>query len=305
MRIIYATDGSDCSRAALEAVKNMTCPIGTEIKVVTVVDLAEPLPVLPDVQEREYAAANELVETAARELQEAHPDAEVTAEVRSGYPIDAMVKLSRNWLADLLIVGSHGRTGISRFWLGSVSRGLLLHAPCAVRIIRQQKLEMARTETNVLICLDESEHSTHLIDHVLALPWKENTRFRCVHVVQALGPSLLLDTDSEVIPNIADSFDKVVEKHNEWVAAAAERINRTFAQKVARGEVLLGDPREKILELSEEWPSDIIMLGSHGRRNFEKLIMGSVSETVALAAKCTVEVTRMKNLRRHGIYLIA
>lgn len=306
MRIIFATDGSACSQQALQELKSMVCPVGTEIKVATAVDLWHPFTPLPDVQLREYRKANEIVQTAARELSKAHPTAEITADVLDGNVLDALLKLCRNWLADLLIVGSHGRKGIKRFFLGSVSRGLLLHAPCAVRIVKNTAIESShRDHYNVLIALEESEHSKHLLDHVLSLPWKVNTRFACIHVVENLGPGLFLDDDTMAVDHIVDSFNEVVRKHQDWINSVADAINTKYAQKVAHGQVLLGDPSERILEYSVEWPADLVVVGSHGKQNFEKLVLGSVSDEVATSAPCSIEVTKSKRLRKSGLYLIA
>jgi len=306
MRIIFAIDGSECSETALESAENFLCPIGTEMKVVTVIESDEPLPACDFVKEQEQAAAEKLVSDAVKDLSESHPLTEVTGEVLSGYPIDAIIKLSRNWLADLIVVGSHGKKGISRFWLGSVSRGLLLHAPCAVRIVRKgPHMRQADHPKRVLICLDQSEHSSHLIDHVTSLPWPSGTQFRCIHVIQELSKNLLINEDSQLVPNIADSYDQLVQQHIEWIQAAANKINLTFDDEVATSEVIIGDAREKILEISVSWPADIVMLGSHGKRSIERLIIGSVSETVALAAACSVEVTRVRALRKAGPYSFA
>jgi nucleotide-binding universal stress UspA family protein len=284
----------------------MVCPVGTEIKVATAVDLFHPFTALPDVQLREYRKANELVQDAVKELSVAHPDAEISADILDGYATDAIIKLCRNWLADLLIVGSHGRRGLNRFFLGSVSRGLLLHAPCAVRIVRTAPEPTAESSrNNVLIALEQSEHSKHLLDHVLSFPWDENTRFTCIHVVPSLGPGLFLDDDTLEVENIVDSFNEVVRQHQEWINSVADVINSKYEQKVAHGQVLLGDPKERILEYAAEWPADLIMLGSHGKQSFEKLVLGSVSEGVAVNAHCATEVTKCKRLRKSGLYLIA
>lgn len=305
MRIVLAIDGSECSETALKSAQKLYCPIGTEIKVVTALDFSEPLPVVDDVKVRESIAAERLISEAVDQLRQSHPHSEVTGEVLDGYPVDAILSLSRNWIADLIVVGSHGRRGFSRYWLGSVSRAVLLHAPCAVRIVRaEQKSPVNGAGQNVLICLDESEHSRHLVDHVLAFPWKENTRFRCVHIVKALHKADLLDEDSELYPAVSDSFNKLVEGRKAEVDAVAKRINETYEQEAASAEVLLGDAREKILQLAAEWPADLIVLGSHGRRGIDRLIMGSVSESVALNAACSVEITRIPALRKHGMHII-
>jgi nucleotide-binding universal stress UspA family protein len=116
---------------------------------------------------------------------------------------------------------------------------------------------------------------------------------------------LFLDDDTLAVENIVDSFNEVVRKHQEWINSVADIINAKYEQKVANGQVLLGDPKERILEYAAEWPADLIMLGSHGKQNFEKLVLGSVSEGVAMHTQCTTEVTKSKRLRKSGLYLIA
>ena len=54
----------------------------------------------------------------------------------------------------------------------------------------------------------------------------------------------------------------------------------------------VGNARVLILDLAKEWAADLIVVGSHGRRGLDRLIMGSVSESVALYAHCSVEVVR-------------
>jgi nucleotide-binding universal stress UspA family protein len=54
----------------------------------------------------------------------------------------------------------------------------------------------------------------------------------------------------------------------------------------------LGEPRAVILDAAKTWGSDLIVLGSHGRRGMDRFLMGSVSEAVAIHAHCSVEVVR-------------
>jgi nucleotide-binding universal stress UspA family protein len=64
-------------------------------------------------------------------------------ESRPGLPKDEILDIALNWPADMVIMGSHGRTGISRFMLGSVSHSVMTHLPCSLTIIRQPPLKKA------------------------------------------------------------------------------------------------------------------------------------------------------------------
>lgn len=306
MRILFAIDGSACSKAAIRAARQMKCPGGTQIKVVSVVDFFEPLPALEGAKEKEIAAADLLVQRTVSELRETHPNAEIEGAVLDGYASDEILHFAGEWPADLIMVGSHGRTGADTFFLGSVSRTILLNAKCAVRIVRESSEEHQKSAAcNVILALDESDHSRNLVDHALLFPWPEKTKFRCVNVVKELVNEYFLNLDVGIVD--AKLYEHYIQKKSlaeSWLAAEAERINKHFGRDVATGETIVGDPRAKILELALKWPADLVMLGSHGRHGIERLVLGSVSETVATHAHCSVEVTRVPAFHKERIHVI-
>lgn len=304
MNILFAIDGSKFSHAAIDQALAMKCPAGTDFKVVTVVDFEEPFPCVEGVKEAEIEAARKLVADTVEKLRKAHPDSEITGEVLDGYPVDEILAESRNWPAHLIIMGSHGRTPMAELLLGSVSRAVLLHASCAVRIVRSTVGKNAGAPQKVILALNDRDHAAHLVEHALDLPWAEGTKFRCVHVVTELNVDALLDPDAEFASTLANHYDEKLFSEKQWVQSVADSINKAFGGPVASAEVCLGDPREKLLEMAEQWTADLIMLDSHGRRGLEKLLMGSVSEAVATHARCAVEVTRMPALRRQKLHVI-
>ena len=76
-------------------------------------------------------------------------------------------------------------------------------------------------------------------------------------------------------------------------AADARRILLASGLKLSQSETMpIGDPPITILNQATEWGADLIVLGSHGWRGIDRMLMGSVSESVALHAHCSVEVIR-------------
>ncbi len=299
MKIVFAVDGSSCSKEAINTALTVKCPAGTELKVVSVVDFFDPLPAIEGVKERELQTVRALVGQTVEKLRQTHPNVEVEGVVLDGCTVDELLSLANEWPAHLIMVGSHGRRGVSSFILGSTSRSILLNASCAVRIVRTTAIDRSEYhEMNVLLALDESEHSKHLIDHTLALPWPAGTRFKCLHVIPELADEMFLNPAQTFATELAKQYDELFEQHKSWVDSQARKLNETFDQEVAKGEVIIGEPRERILELARQWPADLIMLGSHGRRGVERLILGSVSEAVATHATCSVEVTRVPAFRK-------
>jgi len=144
MRVLLAVDGSSCSDAVVRAAMGRAWPEGTEMEVFSAVHAWVPL--IPDPTMTGFAMheeslakqkreGEELVAGVARKLAE-DGRLKVTTKVVEGNPKDAVVDEAEDWEADLLLVGSHGRSAMGRFLLGSVSHAAALHAPCSVEIVR-------------------------------------------------------------------------------------------------------------------------------------------------------------------------
>ena len=136
MKVLLAIDGSKFSEAATQAVIAQHQPQATEVMVVHVVDLALPIPTLYATRFRKESLKHgeELVRQSEQTLTKA--GYEVHTAVEEGDPKSKIVEAAKRWNADLIILGSHGRRGVDRFLMGSVSEAVARHAPCSVQIVR-------------------------------------------------------------------------------------------------------------------------------------------------------------------------
>ncbi len=300
MRILIAMDGSECSQASIQNLEDTIYPAGTEIKIVSVVDFIEPLPVIAGVKEKEIEAARSLVQKAAKELSEHQPGVNVSWEVIDGFVTDEILKASSAWKADLIMIGSHGRHGLSEFFIGSVSHAVLLHSHCAVRIVRASKKDTARP-LQVLVGVDESKYSASIIDHILSMPWPTRTHFKCVHVMPELSERIFLDPDCEFAYRMSNQYDDLYRIQKKLLEDATSKLKDAYGKKSASSEVLFGEPRKELIKHAKEWPADLLILGSHGKRGVEKLLLGSVSEAVATHANCSVEITRAPSVEKNRL----
>ncbi len=147
MRILITTDGSDFSRAAVEKCCELVVkPENTAIKIVSVYELTLPLDVFPsptEFSEKLENSAREQAESFAEQaavlVRERFPNStiEVTVQVSLGAPEQIVLEAAKNWNADLIVVGSHGRGFWGRMLLGSVTDALVHHAPCSVLVVRK------------------------------------------------------------------------------------------------------------------------------------------------------------------------
>ncbi len=141
MNILLAIDDSPFSKAATQAVIRQFQPEKTVVRVLHVV---EPISFTPPPQmDAQYfpelrgqvKEGEALVEGAANMLREAGFP-QVTTRVEKGEARGLIVDEAQSWPADVVVLGSHGRKGLTRFLLGSVSEAVARHAPCSVIIVR-------------------------------------------------------------------------------------------------------------------------------------------------------------------------
>lgn len=145
-RILLATDGSDYSAAAARSIAARPWPAGSEVRIVSVVEritpAADPWYAAGAVAQRVREDNTKRSEEAVSAAQEIIAGAGIKTEtaVLEGSPKRRIVEDSKAWGAHLVVVGSHGRRGLTRYLLGSVSEAVAMHAHCSVEVIRDRAL---------------------------------------------------------------------------------------------------------------------------------------------------------------------
>lgn len=137
MRILLATDGSDVSLAASQAVAKTNWPAETEVKIVSVIDpIIYSLEEIGLVRDKRTERSHRAIAQAMSVLR--HTSLMVSGEVIAGTIVRQIVDRAKNWNADLIVLGTHERRGLKRLLLGSTSTSVANQAHCSVRIIRRQ-----------------------------------------------------------------------------------------------------------------------------------------------------------------------
>ena len=94
------------------------------------------VPLAVEAQKEQIDSAKTLIENTAQLLIDKFGGDAVQHEVVEGYIKDSILEIAKHWPADLIVVGSHGRRGFTKFLLGSVSEAIVAHAPCSVEIVK-------------------------------------------------------------------------------------------------------------------------------------------------------------------------
>ncbi len=135
MKILIGIDDSEFSQAAAEAVARRPWAQGTQVKLVSAIEQPANYPV--DARDpNPYELARLALDRAVAALRASDNQFEVSTDIIEGSPKHVLLDEAEAWGADLIVVGSHGRRGLERFLLGSVSQAVALHAKCSVEIVR-------------------------------------------------------------------------------------------------------------------------------------------------------------------------
>ena len=154
MRVLLATDGSRHSEAALDEITHWHYPAGSEVRVISVVELRYFPTTYPlggvdlKLYDHMEKGAREVTEKAAAKLRagEKNRQLSATTKVLYGSPKEVILEEAEAFDADLIVVGSHGHGMLERFLLGSVSHAVALHAKCSVEIVRDPKTLTSESE---------------------------------------------------------------------------------------------------------------------------------------------------------------
>jgi nucleotide-binding universal stress UspA family protein len=311
MRILIGYDGSENSDVIFEDLKRAGLPRDTEAKVVTVGDLLMSSPpagkIVPQIfTSRRVAAALERVEThaervfkeaeefalkAAERLRSYFPEWNVTSEVRTGTPAWVLIDAANNWNADLVVVGSQGRSAIGRFFLGSVSKRLATDARCSVRVVRSDGQKNADTPPRIIIGVDGSPAAEEAVYAVGQRVWQNGTEVRLVAVDDGASPAAIavrLPQAAEMINSYHQKRESRVSSMLDW---ATEELNNIGLKTSILTEK--GDPKNVLLEEARKWNADSIFVGTRDFNSaFERFRLGSVSTAVVTNAHCSVEIVR-------------
>ena len=296
MRVLVAIDGSPISQSVVDEVAARPWPEHTDVHVLLVVD-ALLFTKSPALVRATSQGAQAIVDKVAQQLRSTKM--EISKSVIEGNPANAIVDTAGKWKADFVIVGSHGAGRIGRFLLGSTAHAVVRKAPCSVEIIRRSAMDQKSKSAHglrVLLATDGSDYSAAAVQSVAERPWPPQTELRVISVPEFIVPPL---ETTYVSPEFWGSpRETSINDAKEAVASALKILKGTQFKTDGNVPLALDAPKGVILDEAKNWNASLIVVGSHGRRGFDRFVMGSVSEAVAMHAHCSVEVIRPRQSRK-------
>lgn len=293
MKILCAIDGSRHSQWALDWLPHICSPDDCSLLLVHAVDMAQFKPLSKLDQKTRSALVNVLecsLEGAARLLEAAELKAStswdsVRTKLLRGSPAAAVARSAKREQADLLVIGSRGVTEFQPMLLGTVSRKLLMQAPCPVLVVKKPATALKR----VLLGADGSIESWEALAWLKQLP--EHSR-PSVMVASVIPP---LPLESFRVPSWAlaagNQVEGMLKREAKKLAARVVGTLRKAGFSV-KGTVLSGPPGAELVRLAARERANLMVVGSRSGRSAHEYFMGSAADTVVKHASCSVLVYR-------------
>jgi len=287
-KILCPTDFSPGAKHAMRVAVRVAADSGAELVLTHIWHL----PALAFTGEHPFPrdATQAMVQDEQRVLSEAVNEAlklgapKVTSRLVTGVPWEQIVAILREEPYDLVVMGTHGRTGLARVLLGSVTETVIRHSPCSALAVRGRG--EATAYRHILCPIDFSDSARHAVERAAELAAPSSAGITLLHVIE---PPVRYP--GEVPGSFTDGTEprpsQVLER---WASELKAKVTVPVTTELRTGhaatqtlEALDGDPTY-----------DLVVMGSHGRTGVRRLVLGSVAEKVARHATCPVFVARVR-----------
>lgn len=305
-RILIGYDGSPCAEAAVEDLSKAGLPEEMAACVLSVADVW--LPSNPEGPQPDFPAAasqavrkarasalgavdsaGALAARAADRLKSIFPKWKIESAACADSPGWGILTQATTWKADLVVLGSHGRSTLERLFLGSVSQKVAAEAVCSVRIARPRK-QPHHSRLRIVVAVDGSPDSLKAVHAAAERVWPDFCEF---HIVTVLDPRL---ESGIALPEVYGAL--WAQEHDIAARDAICRMVESSAKVLfdaglrVETHLLDGDPKHELLKHAESWEADCIFIGARGQQHGRRLALGTMASAVAGRAHCSVEIVR-------------
>lgn len=291
--ILVATDFSTDAGHALAYGVGLADRLGTDIGLLHVFEppiFSQPGPVagpwtpwevdqwLPTIENETHRQLEALAATVSTSHGAAH------AFFRKGAASLNVPRAADELSAELLVLGSHGRTGLAHAFLGSVAESAVRAAHCPVLTVRSGHRAPDPRLATIMVPVDFSSGSSAALAYAVQFAKRVPSQLVVVHVVETWSYAV---TESAQWVNVAERLTQLAEAMLETMVAEA-RAQDVFATKM----VSQGTPYHELTEIAARVRADLIVMGTHGRQGLRRMLAGSVAERVVRLAPCPVVTVR-------------
>jgi nucleotide-binding universal stress UspA family protein len=212
-----------------------------------------------------------------------------------GGPADEILSYTSRRHIDLIIMATHGVTGLRRWWLGSVSEKIVTHSITPILLIHsKQKNELDRerkaTFKRILAPLDGSDIGEAALMHSVELAQKTGSHLTLLHVIPEVH-----SIESRIL---GQEFNKFVKAMNdagqEYLDKVSARLKEKGIENITR--IAHGDPAEIIVDTAIHENADLIAMSTHGRSGIARWVLGSVADKIIHESRLPMWLVRPQKI---------
>lgn len=310
--ILVPLDGSPLSERALPLAVGIARNTHAALHLVHVHSISSALMYSPDLayvdasldetmieQEKSYldSIANQL-----REQFDMYVDAKVLNGMISDSVADMLTHQALSCAADMVVMTTHGRGGLARFWLGSVADELVRRLPMPLLLLRPDQHAPDSVESlaprHILIPLDGSKSAESVLQYARALGEAIHADFTLLRVIEPVMSSRPIPTD----PAVREMDDQLIDQLRIDCQIYLEQIAQQFADRSlqVQTKVVVADHAvNAILEEAHHESVDLIAMATHGRSGLSRLLVGSVADKLIRGITKPVLLYRLQARKEH------
>jgi nucleotide-binding universal stress UspA family protein len=215
-----------------------------------------------------------------------------TTAVLDGRPADAIVACANERAADAVIIGTLGKRGLERFFLGSTAEGVLRHTDLPVFVVPPGAHEISADFHRLLVAIDDSDQcvAAAALAHDLAKAAHGDLIFCSVAATNNVS-AMAATYGYDPTPIATDLRSNAA-------ALATAYADRARHDRIEYETLVAeGDPAEELLKTADATQASLIVIGTHGRRGLRRFVVGSVAEAVVRDSRVPVAVVRTAPVR--------
>lgn len=284
--ILLPTDGSAGAEEATARALDLARVTDTTVHVLSVIETGGPPPGLADADAETYrtqAEARARAATARIAKQAADLGLEGVREIRPGVPHEAIREYATEHDVDLIVMGTHGKTGGDHARLGSTTERVITLGDVPVMSMRLGGDVEALSEgygmyDHVVIATDGSEEAEQAAEHGLEIAERYGADVHVIYVVDTTTYAL-----EDAPRSIVGLLKEGGQQATETIVSDARDLNLP-----AEADVLRGQPDEEILDFADGVDADLLVLGTRGRATTSDRLLGSITARVLERAEMPV-----------------
>jgi nucleotide-binding universal stress UspA family protein len=283
--IVVGFDDSEFSKAALLESSRWIKRHGGKIVLVHAVFFdTEEFAIAPGQREKRFELGKKVCFQAKETLSiELGLDGSIEALVCEGEPHEVVVDIAASKNADLIALGTHGRKGFKKLFMGSVTSRVIASSPCDVLVVNKPCEQCQGKYTSILISYDGSEFSKKSLKHACELAKSDGSEITALYVIPHYEVFITSSMEESMIHDaqkIMEDAKKIASGHG--VEIKTEIVEEHVAEKTA----------EKIVETANRLKSNLIIRGPHGWSCINKAMIGSIAEDIIINAPCPVLIIK-------------